>query len=254
MTAPNNNVNPSRVVDLQTGKKTKPWIVSQSFGRYREPLIQTASITREMTVDMIPEFDNVNMAASVRTYNGTKASFEYVSSQNTNIESMVMNTNPLLPIVMFDPAQTAQVDVFWTDKGINSGTSYASRALFGGKMEANTISEDTKSAMKKTMGFSFIQEKEIINGQIQYTRFTQATVAFVTADDVSFSAGAGTFPTTAKAMTNTDGTTIFAMWVKFNGIPVTDTTQYTITATTFTPTTLPVSGDVWEVFTVIPAA
>ena len=160
--APNNNVNPSRVVDLQTGKKTKPWIVSQSYGRYREPLVQSVSITREMTVDVLPEFDNVNMAASVRTYNGSKASFEYAASQNTNIESMVMNTNPLSNIVMFDPAQTAAIDLVFVDKGINSGTSYASRGLFGGRLDANSISEDTKSAMKKTMGFSFVQEKELI--------------------------------------------------------------------------------------------
>lgn len=253
MAGPNNNVNPSRVVDLQTGKKTKPWIVSQSFGRYREPLIQTVSITREMTVELIPEFDNVNMAASVRTYNGSKAAFEYVSSQNTNIESMVMNTNPLLPIVMFDPAQTGQVDVLFTDKGINSGTSYSSRALFGGKLSSNTISEDTKGAMKKNMAFDFIQEKEIINGQISYSRFTQVAT-FITADDIAFSGGAGTFATPLKAMTNTDGTTIIAMWIKFNGFPVMDTTQYAITTTTFTPTTAPVSGDVWEVFGVIPAA
>lgn len=253
MTAPNNNVNPSRVVDLQTGKKTKPWIVSQSYGRYRGPLIQTVTITREQTVDMLPEFDNVNMAASVRTYNGTKATLDYVASQNTSIESMVMNTNPLLPIVMFDPAQTAAVDVVYSDKGINSGTTYSSRALFGGRLDASTISEDTKSAMKKNMGFSFIQEKEIINGQIQYTRFTQSA-SFVTADDVAFAGGAGTFPTSCVAQTNTDGTTILALWVKLNGLPVTDTTQYVITTTTFTPTVAPTSGTVWEVFTVIPAA
>ncbi len=254
MTAPNNDVSPSRVVDLQTGKQSLPWIVSRTFGRYRGPLIQQVSITREQTVEMIPEFDNPNMASSVRTYNGSKATFEWVSSQNNAIEAMLMNTNPLYPTTLFDPSQLAPVDLLIVDTGKNSGTKYASRLLCFGQVDTDSITEDTKSAMKKSVGLGFLQDKEILNGQVQYTRFTQGAVSFITLDDVAFSGGAGTFPTSTILVNNTNATTTRALWVKFNGTPVTDTTQYAITATTFTPTTVPVTGDVWECFTVIPSA
>lgn len=253
--APNNNVNPSRVVDTQTGRQTKPWIVSKSFGRYRGPLIQTISITREQSVELIPEFDNPNMATSVRTYDGSKATIEWVASQNQAVEAMLMNTNPLYSPLMYDPAQLAPVDVIAVDYGKNSATNYASRLLIYGQQDSSAINEDTKSAMKKTVGLSFIAEKEIINGQIQYTRFTKGSVPFVTADDVAFDVnGVGTFQTTTKLVNNTDGTTTRLLYVKQNGAPQPDTTTWSATATTFTPTTAPTAGDTWECFTVIASA
>jgi len=254
MTAPNNDVTPSQVVDTQTGRQTKPWIVSQSYGRYRGPLIQSVTLTREQTVELIPEFDNPNMATSVRTYNGTKGSMEWVASPNQAIEAMIMDTNPLYSPLLFDPAQTHPITLLVTDQGRNSKTNYASRLLIYGQMDADSIAEDTKSAMKKTASFSFIQDKEIINGQVQYTRFTQGTVPFVTADDVAFAGGAGTFPVSTKLVNNTDGTTTRVLYAKFNGANVFDVNSYTATATTFTPTIAPVNGDIWETFTVIPSA
>lgn len=253
--APNNDVNPSRVVDLQTGRQTKPWITSKSFGRYRGPLIQSVSITRNQSVETLPEFDNPNLAFSVRTYDGSQATIEWAASQNSAIESMLMNTNPLYSPTMYDPAQLAPVDLVLVDYGLNSTTNYASKLLIFGQQDSSSINEDTKSPEKKSVGLTFIAEKEIINGQIQYTRFTKGSASFVTADDVAFDVnGIGTFQTTTKLLNNTDQTTTRVLYSKFNGSPVFDSTLYSSTATTFTPVTAPVSGDVWETYTVIASA
>ena len=253
--APNNDVNPSRVVDTQTGKQTKPWIVSQDYGRYRGALVQSVSITRNQTVEMLPEFDNPNMASSTRTYDGSQATIEWAASQNQDIEAMLMNTNPLYSPMLYDPSQLAPVEVCFVDYGKNSRTNYASRLLIYGQQDSSSIPEDTKGSMKKSVGLTFIAEKEIINGQVQYTRFTKGAVNFVTDDDVAFDVnGVGTFPVSTQLVNNTDQTTTRVLWAKKNGLPVTDTTLYSATATTFTPTTAPVTGDRWDVFTVIPSA
>ena len=253
--APNNNVNPSRVVDTQTGRQTKPWIVSKDYGRYRWALLQSMSLTTNQSVDLIPEFDNPNMATSARTYDGSEGTFEWAQSQNQTAEAMLMNTNPLYSPMLYDPAQLAPVEIIAVDYGKNSMTNYASKLLIYGQQSAGSGNEDTKAAAKKSLGLTFLQEKQIINGQIQYTRFTKGAVNFVTADDVAFDVnGVGTFQDTTSLVNNTDGTTTRVLYAKFNGSPQPDTSTWSATATTFTPATAPVTGDRWDIYTVIASA
>ena len=254
---PGNNNPASNVTDMQTGRRSKPWIVSRTHGRYRASLIQTMSITDEQGVTMYDEFDNVDPVFSVREYNGAKASVEFLQSNNKNVESMFMDVDPNAAGPMtWEGDQLAPVDFMINDTGKNSGNVYAGKLLIYGQIESSADSEDTKGAEKNTVGLSFLKAIKVRGGgQLVYNRFVQSP-AYVTTDDIAFSTGVGTFSATAAAIpttpNNTTGptgaSTKYVLYTKKNGNPCFDTSQYAATSTTFTPTVAPQNGDVWEVY------
>lgn len=256
---PGNNNPGSNVTDMQTGRRSKPWIVSRTHGRQRMPTIQTMSITDEQGVTVYDEFDNVDPVFSVREYNGAKASMEFLQSNNKSVECMLMDVdaNAAGPMT-WEGDQMAPVDIIINDTGKNAGKIYAAKLLIYGQVESNADSEDTKAAEKNTLGLSFLKCVKVRGGgNLQYTRFTMSAT-YATSDDVAFSTGIGTFPTTAVALPTTPNNsnapssspTKIVLYAKKNGNPVFDTSLYTATNTTFTPTVVPQNGDVWEVYTV----
>lgn len=243
---------PSNIVDIQTGRRSKPWGVSKTHGRWLLPMVQTMSITDEQGVTIVDEFDNPDPVFSIREYNGAKASVEWIHSDQKIVESVLMDVDPNAAGPMtYEGDQLAPVDIMINDTGKNSGKIYSGKLLVFGQQSASTDAEDTKSPEKNTIGLDFLKLIRVKGGgAIQYTRFVNTPV-YPTSDDVAFAGSVGTFPTAAKAMPQTDGTTKIVLHAKFNGNPIFDTTKFVATTSTFTPKVAPTIGDIWEVYSVI---
>lgn len=246
-----NNYGPSNVTDMPTGRRSKPWGVSRTHGPWRLPTIQTMTGTDEQGVTIYDEFDNVDPTFSVREYNGAKTTLEWMTSNDKIVESVLMDVDPnAAGPITYEGDQLAPIDIITNETGKNSGGVISGKLFIYGQVSAQNITTDTKAGEKNTVGIDFLRRIIVRGiGGIQYTRFVNAPT-YPTQADVAFAGGVGTFPSTAVAVPKTAGGTKIVLYAKFNGAPVTDTTLYSASTSTFTPTTPPVSGDVWEVYTV----
>ena len=237
------------ITDLYIGRKDKPEVVSKTHGRYRGNVVQAMTITRQQTTQVYDEYDNDNPVFSIREYDGSEASLEWLSSDVNYIEAMLMDVNPAVSPMLYDPAQIQPVDVILHRTGANAVKITRASLLCYGQVSANTTTPELKGAEKNSVTLKFLKEKQVGGAEIQYTRFVN-TPTYPTADDAAFAGSVGTFPKATSLLTNSDGTTVRVLYAKKNGSPVNDTTQYTATASTFTVAVAPVSGDVWEVYSV----
>ncbi|MDE2102280.1 MAG: hypothetical protein KGL39_33855 [Patescibacteria group bacterium] len=247
----NNNLQ-SNVTDMPTGRRSKPWMVSKTHGPWRMQTVQTMSVTDEQGVQIVDEFDNVDPIFSVREYNGCKVNMEWLTSNAKTIEACLMDVDPnTAGPITYEGDQLAPVDIITNETGKNLGGVMTGKLFIYGQQSAAGMATDTKAAEKNTIGLDFLRLIRVRGiGGIQYSRFTVAPVAYATTADSAFSGGVGTYAQTAVAMPQTNGTTKTVLYAKYNGNPITDTSKYTSTSTTFTPTNAPVAGDVWEVYTV----
>lgn len=236
--------------DLFKGKYSKPEIITASHGLVRGQLIQSFSSSEPHTVEQYPEFDNPDMAAQIHDTQGAEASMEWLSSEQHQIESAISDTNPFENPFMYAPEGVKPVDVILHYKGLNANKNVAARVYLHGDPSAKSNSEDTKSAEKNSISLKFLVKRDIINGDVQYTRFVKGTPDFATGNDSPFDTnGKGTFPVATSIVTDPvtgSGTNIIQ--AKFNG---TVSTSYTSDTNYFTPTVAPVNGDVWEVISII---
>ena len=241
---------PTNQQDLYKGKLEKPELVSYSHGRIRGQLIQTLSMSEQHTVELYPEFDNPDMAAAIHDTEGAESAFEWLSSEQHQIESALMDTNPSSSPSMWDPGTVRPIDLLMRYRGLNSGNISAARLEMYGQVSSKTSSNDTKSASKNNLGLKFLKKRDIVNGEIQYTRFVKGTPAYPTEDDVAVdNNGVGTFPSTLTPVQLAGGlSTVSVLYAKLNSVP---SALFTNNTTQFTPTPTLVSGDTWEVYSVV---
>jgi hypothetical protein len=243
---------PTNPTDLYRGKTNKPEIISQNHGRIRGQLVQSMTLSPQHSAEVYEEFDNPNPVFSIHDFAGTDATMDWLSSDQHQIESAMMDVNPSASPFQYDPAQIRPIDILIHRSGVNAGKVTKATLLCSGQRSGETDTQDIKAAEKEAATLKFLKEKVISGGDILYSRFVKAPVAFVTGDDVSFDVnGAGSFAQTAVAVDQAGGASqIYVLHAKWNGTAINDTSQYAATPSLFTPTVAPVAGDVWEVYTV----
>lgn len=240
--------------DLQTGRWSHPYGVSMTHGKQALPMIQSVSLAPKISVESDGQWGTEHDVFSCQTYTNTEATIEWKDSNLTALNSWMMDTNPSATVSAYDPQFLKPVDFMFTDSGKNQGKNYSSTLLCNGDVSANPVSGDLNTARKNSATMTFKMQRSVIGATIQYSRFVKGTAPFATSDDIAFDTnGVGTFASACTPVT-LNGSSVHVLYAKKDGYPVFDTTQYSANTTTFTPTTAPVSTEVWEVYTAVAMA
>jgi len=236
------------------GVRTKLVLVSGTHGAIRIPLAQSFNYTPRITERTINEFDNLEAAQVVTTFDGVDVTFDYLDTDSKLVDACFADADPTSDIIVDDPTNYQQVNLFANMKSLTTGKIFASVLAKSCRAKGSPYTEPVKEEARVTRDLSGTNVLKIKGAAILYTRILAATPAVTVYDqaippnaytDLNF---AGTTPfeaTLAKTALSYNGS--YALWVLKNGVEV--TTGFTATATKFEVAAEPATTDVWEVFT-----
>ena len=262
----------SNVNAVQVGQDTKISLCSQTKGRLRVPMAQTAVFTPKMSVGMVGEFDDRFPVLTYGTYEGCTTSFEHFQADTGDVNAMIMDTNPFGNIQPMSEALAVMcqekmwVNYYSPTLGYQYGFDYANKLVLSG----NPNSQNIKDPAKITKTFEGAVHIGAIGktGQacaLQYVRFTCGSPAFVTTDDVVMTGGntTGAFPNVPVAIplpseANLGVSQLYVDAYKngkqINGNSNLGSVDFTITGSNFLPTVAGVATDVFEVMVCVQPA
>ena len=239
------------------GVRTKLLLVSNTHGAVRIPLAQSFNYTPKLTERTINEFDNLEAAQVVTTFDGVDCSFDYLDSDSKLVDAMFADVDPAATVVIDDPSNYQQVTVFANMKALTTGKIFSSVLVKACRAKGSPYTEPVKEEARITRDLSGTNALKIKGKAIQYDRilatgssgFAQgATNAYT---DIAFAASTPWAAALSKTAVIFDGASGYDLYVLKDGNPV--TTGYTMTASGFTPTgssgySGPTVDEIWEVF------
>lgn len=234
------------------GVRTKLVLVSGNHGAIRVPLAQSFNYTPRITERTINEFDNLEAAQVVTSFDGVDVTFDYLDTESKLVDAMFADVDPASAVIVDDPTNYQSVHVFANMKGLETGKIFSSVLAKSCRAKGSPYTEPVKEEARITRDLSGTNVLKIKGAAILYSRIlASVSTAYDQAIppncyvDLAF---AGTTPfeaTLPKTGLLYNGS--YALWVLKNGEEV--TTGFTVTATKFTVATAPAATDVWEVFT-----
>lgn len=247
------------MAELIQGVRTKLVLVSYSHGAIRVPLAQSLNYTPKITERNINEFDNLEVAQVVTTFEGADVSFDYLDTDSKLVDAMFADVNPAADVVIDDPSNYQRVTGFANMKGIDSGKIIASILIKQGRAKGSPYTEPVLEEARVTRDLSANNVLKIKGNAIQYDRFVssgwsgagtyrQVAPTPNVNNDVVLLGVSGWSGSLTKPAVIYDGASGYNLYVIKNGVEVTDLTTYTMTSTVFAANALPSSGDVWEVY------
>ena len=237
------------------GVRTKLGLVSFSHGAIRIPLAQNFNYTPSITQRTISEFDNLEAAQVVTTFDGVDLTFDYLDSDSKLVEAMFADVDPASAVVHDDPSNYKQVYIFANVKGLTDGLIFASILAKGCKTKGAPYSEPVKEEASITRDLSGTNVIKFKGSAIYYQRILADTPAVGVYEqavppnmnlDLNFAAISPYAATLVETAINCPYTGTYYAVVLKNGVEV--TTGFTMTATTFTVAAAPATTDIWEVF------
>lgn len=245
-------------MELIQGVRTKVVLVSDTHGAVRVPLAQSFNYTPKMTERNINEFDNLEVAQVITTYDGSDVTFDYLDSDSKLVDAMFADVNPASTAVLDDPSNYKLVTVFANMKGIDTGKIVSSVLCKACRAKGSPYTEPVKEEAKVTRDLSATNTIKVKGAAILYTRihlatgysgYSQAIPPNAYTDTVSGISGySGCTTGFAETLIPYDGVSGYDFYVLKNGTDVTGEVGYTMTASGFTITDVPAATDVWEVF------
>jgi hypothetical protein len=237
------------------GVRTKLIVVSYSHGTIRVPLAQSFNYTPRLTERTINEFDNLEAAQIVTSFDGVDITFDYLDSDSKLVEAMFADVDPDSDAIVDDPTSYKKVYVFANMKGLESTKIFASVLAKGCRTKGAPYTEPVKEEAKVTRDLSGTNVLKIKGAAVQYERILAHTPDVSVYEqvippnayaDLNFPDSPGPYEIThAEDALSTNGK--YYLVVLKNGSEV--ITGFTATATKFTVADAPAATDVWEVYT-----
>jgi len=259
------------------GVRTKLVLVSQNHGAIRVPLAQSLNYTPKLTERTINEFDNLEAAQIVTTFDGVDATFDYLDSDSNLVDAMFADVDPLGNVIVDDPSNYKKVYAYANMKGLESGKIFAAVLIKNARAKGSPYTEPVKEEARVTRDLSATNVLKIKGQAIYYQRmlaaapagtvYVQAIPPNVNVDlnfaqcgwgisgwsgysgSVSGYSGASGIDLyevfNTKTAVKYDGTNYDLLVLK-NGVEV--TTGYMMDAANFMVLGTPATTDVWEVF------
>jgi len=234
------------------GVRTKLELVSYSHGSVRVPLAQAFNYTPKITARTINEFDNLEAAMIVTTYDSTDVTFDYFDSDSNLVDAMFADSSPAASIVVDDPSDYRRVYLMANVKALNTGKIFASVIAKACVAKGAPYTEPVLEEAKVTRDLTGTNCIKIKGAAMHYQRMlANSTTAFQQVVppnvklDLKFPSSGPFTVTNTKNAVQFDGVNYFVVVLK-NGVEV--TTGFTMTSTTFTVPTAPAATDVWEAY------
>ena len=243
-------------MDTIQGIRTKVVLVSYSHGSIRVPLQQTFNITPRFTERTINEFDNLEPALIVTTYEAVDCTFEYLESDSKLVDAAINDVDPTATIVLDDPSAYQPVTIFANSKSLTSGKIFATTLIKGCMAKGSPYTEPVKEERRVTRDFTGLNVYNIKGGGIYYQRMIAANHTAPVFEQVSgtnaytdfhFSSGPYNVNNEKDAeLVTVKGVSQRYLLVLKNGVEV--TTGFAMSQNYFNLTSAPAATDVWEAF------
>lgn len=235
-------------MDTIQGVRTKVVLVSYSHGAVRVGLQQTFNITPRFTERTINEFDNLEPALIVTTYDAVDCTFEYLESDSALVDAAINDQDPTEDVIVDDPSAYQPLNLFANSKSLTSGKIFAATLVKGCMAKGSPYTEPVKEERRVTRDLTGLNVINIKGAGIYYQRMVASAPAYAQAippnayADKTFNSSY--FVNNAKDALLVQGA--YDMLVLKNGSTV--TTGYTMSEHFFQLASAPVTTDVWEVF------
>lgn len=235
-------------MDTIQGLRTKVVLVSNTHGAVRVGLQQTFSVTPRFTERTINEFDNLEPALIVTTYEAVDCSFEYLDSDSKLVDAAVNDADPGATVVLDDPSAYQPLNLFANSKSLTTGKIFASTLVKGCMAKGSPQTEPVKEEKRVTRDLTGLNVINIKGAGIYYQRMVSTAPAFsqgasnAYADKAFFGAPGSVMNVKDALLVNSK----YYLLVLKNSVSV--TTGFSMTPHFFTLSSAPVSTDVWEVF------
>jgi len=238
------------------GVRTKLIVVSYSHGAVRVPLAQSFNYTPRITERTINEFDNLEAAQVVTTFDGIDVTFDYLDSDSKLVEAMFADADPDADVIVEDPTNYKKVTIFANMKGLETGKIFASVLAKQCRTKGAPYTEPVKEEARITRDTSGTNVLKFKGAAILYTRIHLATGYSGYAQaippnaytDVGTSGYSGAAVTFGETLLPYDGVSGYDVYVLKNGEDVTGVGAYSMNSTTFTVLEVLGANDVYEVF------
>lgn len=242
-------------MELIQGVRTKVVLASLNHGAVRVPLAQSFNYTPKLTERNINEFDNLEVAQVITSFDGVDVSFDYLDSDSKLVDAMFADVSPAASVVLDDPSNYKLVNVFANMKGIDTGLIISSVLCKACRAKGSPYTEPVKEEAKVTRDLSATNVIKVKGAAIMYARihletgysgYSQAVPPNAYAD-LGISGVSGAYVGfSGYTLIPYDGASGYDFWVLKNGEEV--TTGYTMSASGFITTDPCGANDTWEVF------
>jgi len=240
-------------MDTIQGLRTKLVLVSFSHGSVRVGLQQTFNVTPRFTERTISEFDNLEPALIVTTYEAVDCTFEYLDSDSKLVDAAINDQDPGATVVLDDPSAYQPVTAFANSKSLTSGKIFAGTLVKGCMAKGSPYTEPVKEERRVTRDLTGLNVYSLKGAGIYYQRMLANTPAGTVYSqavppnaytDLNFSVGPDYNVTNVKDALLVKGS--YALLVLKNGVEI--DTGWAMSQNYFHVTSAMVSTDVWEVF------
>lgn len=245
--------------DFVRGVATKVELVSKSKGAFRLPLAQSFDYTPRFTERTINEFDNLEAAAVLVSFDGVDVRFDYFDTESKVVDAAINDLDPT-GVVINNPGGLKNVQILLNIKN-EDGIIFESIFCRDVRVKGQASAEPVKEESRITVDGSGTNVIRIKGHALLYTRilhdtpdvsvYQQALANGNSRVDDNFPAVTPfkvTLAETAIDLPTDFGFGTKAVQVRKNGEAV--TTGYTLSSTEFEVTSAPAATDVWEVVTV----
>jgi hypothetical protein len=240
-------------VDTIQGVRTKVVLVSFSHGAVRVGLQQTFSVTPRFTERTINEFDNLEPALVVTTYDAVDCSFEYLDSDSKLVDAAVNDQDPGAVVVVDDPSAYQPLNLFANSKSLTSGKIFASTLVKGCMAKGSPQTEPVKEEKRVTRDLTGLNVLNLKGAGIYYQRMlasSPASTVYLQAippnayTDKNLASSGDYRVSNARDALLVKGN--YYLLVLKNGVEV--ETGFTMSRDFFHVTSAPAVTDIWEVF------
>ena len=181
------------------GTQTKLVLVSQTHGSIRVPLNQNFDYTPRFTARSIFEFDRLDAAVSISTYEGADVRFEHLDTDSKLVDSAIGDQDPAATIVLDDPSNYKEIQMFANIKN-SLGIIFQCVLAKGVKIKGSATTTPVREESRVTRDGEALNVQRIKGGAIEYTRALDAT-------STAFDQGAANDGTDSVAVTASGVTT-----------------------------------------------
>ncbi len=148
--------------------------ITKSHGAIRPNMVDAFDFTPQLSVTRVPEFDNETDALIFQTFDGVNGRMGYTESNQGQIESLLMDTDPTVEEIIVDPAKLQPFTLFANLKG-QDGKVKGANLVHGCVTAGNPFTQVIKEGAKGVIEFEAINAFKIRGWGLLYTRATIGT-------------------------------------------------------------------------------
>ena len=160
------------------GTQTKLVLISQTHGSIRVPLNQNFDYTPRFTARSIFEFDRLDAAVSISTYEGADVRFEHLDTDSKLVDAAIGDQDPAATVVLDDPSNYKEIQMYANVKN-SLGVIFQAVLAKGVKIKGSATTTPVREESRVTRDGEALNVQRIKGGAIEYTRaLNAASTAF----------------------------------------------------------------------------